>query len=329
MKDLAVRLAALDPDAGAALRVIAYFDRLVEERAGLRAVVRGAAVLAGCPARLRDDERHINVRVEPDGSSTAGGGRPDPAWMAAPVDDAATLCLERSGVPGEIEAMVLERAAAAARTVLDRTRGHTSRPDPASAELVVDRAAPEPLRLRAAARLGFHQTDGVRAIALATGTPHLVHADRDGMDIGGRAGVGPAVAVKDLPDSWAAARIAVRFTAEGDERDPGRRVVHADQLGGLALLASVILPGTEPHPDLRALERAAAGAPWMLRTLDAVAEAASLRAAASALRVHHSTLQDRLAHAQPLLGWDPREPQGRLRLQVALAMRRLHRNPPL
>ncbi len=35
-----------EPDAGAALRVIAYFDSLVEARAGLQSIVRGAAVLA-------------------------------------------------------------------------------------------------------------------------------------------------------------------------------------------------------------------------------------------------------------------------------------------
>jgi hypothetical protein len=50
MKDLAVRPEALDADAGAALRVIAYFDSLSESRAGLQAIVRGAAVLAGVPA---------------------------------------------------------------------------------------------------------------------------------------------------------------------------------------------------------------------------------------------------------------------------------------
>lgn len=38
MKELAGRLAALDPEAGAALRVIAYFDRLAETRAGLEAI---------------------------------------------------------------------------------------------------------------------------------------------------------------------------------------------------------------------------------------------------------------------------------------------------
>jgi DNA-binding PucR family transcriptional regulator len=41
------------------------------------------------------------------------------------------------------------------------------------------------------------------------------------------------------------------------------------------------------------------------------------------LRVHHSTLQDRITHAEHLLGWTVREPAGRLRLQLALALRRL------
>jgi hypothetical protein len=69
MKDLEVRLAALDPDAGAAIRVIGYFDRLTEAGAGLEAIVRGAAVLAGCPARLPD---------EPGGPGRGDGARAPP-----------------------------------------------------------------------------------------------------------------------------------------------------------------------------------------------------------------------------------------------------------
>ncbi|MBU2666236.1 helix-turn-helix domain-containing protein [Actinoplanes bogorensis] len=329
MKDLAVRLAALDPDAGAALRVIAYFDRLAESRAGLQTIVRGAAILSGCAARLADRDRRIQIRVQPDGTSGPGAagraeleaatGEPDPLWMSAPAGDA-TLWLERPGPPGPVDAMVLERAGAAARSVLDRTRGHAAHPDPALVELVVDAAAPEPVRLQAAARLGFNPSDSVRAIALEGGAVRLLHGA--GPDITGRAGVGPAGPPADLPDSWAAARIALRFTAESTDQDPGPRIVHADELGGLALLATT---HTEPIPDERALDRAAATAPWMLTTLDAVAETASLRAAATVLRLHHSTLQDRLAHTLPVLGWDVREPRGRLRLQLALALRRLHR----
>ncbi|MFF7374892.1 helix-turn-helix domain-containing protein [Streptomyces massasporeus] len=141
----------------------------------------------------------------------------------------------------------------------------------------------------------------------------------------GRLGVGPAVPVLELPRSWAEARTALRFTAEGTPQDPGPRVVHAEQLGGIALLADVVAPGAEPPPDVRALETAAATTPWLPATLHAVVATASLRAAAAEINVHHSTLQDRLAHAEHLLGWPIRTPQGRLRLQLALTMRRLGR----
>ncbi|XVQ14658.1 helix-turn-helix domain-containing protein [Spirillospora sp. CA-255316] len=132
--------------------------------------------------------------------------------------------------------------------------------------------------------------------------------------------------VLDLPASHRAALTALRLTAEGTEQDPGPRVVHADRLGGLAVLAAAVGPDTEPVPDVHALERAAASAPWMPAVLDAVASARSLRAAAEEVAIHHSTLQDRPAHAESLLGWSVHDPQGRLRLQLALALRRLHRN---
>ncbi|MFC7534227.1 helix-turn-helix domain-containing protein [Actinoplanes sp. GCM10030250] len=327
MRDLAARLAALDPDAGAALSVIAYFDRLAEGRAGLQAIVRGAAVLAGCPARLSDDGRRIHLRVQPDGTDAAAGA-PDPSWMSAEVAGGAVLWLERTGPPGPVEAMILERACGAARAVLERTRGRAPLADPASVELTLDAAAPEQARVQAAGRLGFKTTDRVRVKALASGHAQLIREDDDLPATGERAGVGPSGPVTALPASYAAARTALRFTAEGTEQDPGPRVVHAADLGGLALLADLIGPATEPVPDVRALSQVAAVTPWALATLDAVAESASLRAAAAALRLHHSTLQDRLTHTIPLLGWDVREPRGRLRLQLALALRRLHHNPP-
>lgn len=78
MKELAGRLTALDPDAGAAVRVIAYFDRLTEGRAGVEALVRGAAVLAGVPARLVDAGRGVRIRIEADGVRRDSGPPPDP-----------------------------------------------------------------------------------------------------------------------------------------------------------------------------------------------------------------------------------------------------------
>jgi hypothetical protein len=318
MKDLAVRLAALDADAGAALRVIAYFDSLTESRAGLQAIVRGAAVLAGVPARLDDVPRRVHVRVTAEGENVSGAAAGDTAWPRTEVGERAVLALERTGEPGPVDAMILERAAAAARAVLDRTRGRAPATDPAVVELIVDASAPPEVREVAARNL----TGPVRAVALPAG-PALLP---EGAPIPpGRVGVGPAGPVADLPASYAAARVALRFAADGTEEDPGETAVHYESLGALALLAEAPMPADVP--DLRALAHAIAAAPWALATLHAVASTASLRAAAIALRLHHSTLQDRIVHLEHLLGWPVREPHGKLRLQLALALRRLHRHP--
>jgi hypothetical protein len=319
MRDLAVRLAALDADAGAALRVIAYFDGLTEARAGLQSIVRGAAVLAGCPARLSDDDRRVHIRVTPDGAAAPGPVAADDAWMRTEAGSA-TLWLERTGEPGPVEAMILERASGALRAVLDRTRGRAPVADPAVVELVVDASAPADVRAKAARTL--HLPPGpIRAVALESG-PALLAAGAPPPTT--RAGLGPAVEVPDLPASWAAARVALRFAAEGTDDDPGDTVVDHADLGALVLLADA--PGAADAPDLHALDHAASAAPWALTTLHAYAAAPSLRAAATALRVHHSTLQDRVTVAEHLLGWPLRDPPGRLRLQLALALRRLRRH---
>ena len=305
MRELAGRLAALDPEAGAAVKVIAYFDRLVDGRAGLEALVRGAATLAGCPARL--DVPGHRIRVSADGRRSDVDGEADPGWPAE-----GGLWLERPGPRTAVDAMILERAAAAIRLVLEPDRVREP------VEVVLDATAAPDARGKAARRLGLSLTS--RAIAYPGGSAG-VGAPASHR----RAGVGPAVPVLDLPASLAAAKVALRFTAEGTHDDPGPRVVRAEELGGLTVLADAVGPATEPVPDVRALERSAAAAPWMLATLDAVATSASLRAAATVLTVHHSTLQNRLAHAETLLGWSVHEPSGRLRLQLALVLRRLHR----
>ncbi|MGI5380030.1 helix-turn-helix domain-containing protein [Streptomyces sp. CA-251387] len=329
MKELAGRLTALDPDAGAAVRVIAYFDRLAESRAGLEALVRGAAVLAGVPARLVDVERRVHVRVEADGTRRENDLPPDAAWPSAALTPggAPALWLERAEAaePSVVDAVILERAAGAVRLVLDRTRGRAPADDPALVETVLDAAAPEAARLHAARRLGLDPAAPARVLAPLDGRPHIVPAHADAEPPVGRVGVGPAVPVLDLPRSWSQARIALRFTAEGTAQDPGPGVVHADDLGGIALLADLVVPGAEPPPDVQALEAAAAAAPWLPATLHAVASTVSLRAAAAEINVHHSTLQERLAHAEHLLGWPLRTPQGRFRLGVALTMRHLAR----
>ena len=334
MEELAGRLTDLDPDAGEAVRVIAYFDRLAESRAGLEALVRGAAVLAGCPARLVDEARHVRIRVEPDGTrhDQDPDSAPDAGWPREPLSPedplGAALWLERDGgvgAPSVVDAVILERAAGVLRHVLDRTRGRAPVDDSALIETLLDPSADEPSRLLAAKRLGLDSAADpkalFRAVAVSGGRPRALPASSALPP--GRLGVGPAVSVLELPRSWSAARTALRFTAAGTPQDPGARVVHAEELGDLALLERLVVPGAEPPTDVRALETAVADAPWMLQTLHAAATTASVRAAASEINVHHSTLQSRIAHAETLLGWSLHTPQGLLRLHLAVVLRHL------
>ncbi|MYZ41173.1 PucR family transcriptional regulator, partial [Streptomyces sp. SID4917] len=73
-----------------------------------------------------------------------------------------------TGPPNGVDAMVLERAAAAARDVLDRTRGRapsgSPAADPASVEVLLDASAPAHARWQAAVRLGLRDTALARAV---------------------------------------------------------------------------------------------------------------------------------------------------------------------
>ncbi|MFF9808148.1 helix-turn-helix domain-containing protein [Streptomyces coeruleorubidus] len=288
-----------------------------------------AAPDRSAPGAVNADRARTAPRVmgaAPDGSAP-GAVNPDRVTTVSggvDTDQAGTASFTLRVAPSVVDAVILERAAGAIRLVLDRTRGRAPADDPALVETLLDGTAPEPARLHAARRLGLDPTVPARALAPLNDRPRVVPAGAEAGAVG-RLGVGPAVPVLELPRSWAEARTALRFTAEGTPHDPGPRVVYADELGGIALLADLVVPGAEPPPDVRVLETASATTPWLSETLHAVAYTGSLRAAAAEISVHHSTLQDRLAHAEHLLGWPVRTPQGRLRLQLALAMRQLAR----
>jgi hypothetical protein len=328
MKELAGRLQALDPDAGAALQVIAYFDRLTERRAALESIVRGAALLADAPARLHVTGRGLDLRVTPDGKRNDHAGEPAPQWCGLPVDDASSLWLERPGPASSLEAMVLERAAIAARAALLRMPNR----QPGRQELIgllLDEAAADTDRGFAATRLGLATGEATRVAAALDGRLDILRGPRDQHEVaiaGRRLGIGPAVAALDLAATVRAARTAVRFTADGTATDPGPRLIYVDDLGVLILLAQAVDDEPQrPLPDVDALERAATATPWMLATLDALARNLSLRAAATALSIHHSTLQERAGQAEHHLGWSLHDVSGQLRLAGALMTRRVHR----
>ncbi|MCK9923957.1 helix-turn-helix domain-containing protein [Frankia sp. AgPm24] len=321
MRELAVRLADLDAEAAVAVQVISHFDLMVARRADVRTVVASAAELSGCPVRLSDPTRLVFVRALPDRSAEPPSGDPDPGWPCVSVNRAGdSLWLEATRPVSTLQAVVLERAATAVRAALDHSGGRGMFDHSTALELVLDSRVATADRVSIACRLGLPAK--ARVVALRDGSARVIAHDAEAPTTM-CAGVGCAVPIADLPSSWDGARLALRLTAEGNATDPGPRVVYADELGGLALLVRAVDLDAGPVPDVQTLAHAGATTTWMLTTLDALARADSLRHAARLLNVHHSTLQARLSQAEVALGWPVREPAGRLRLQLALAIRRI------
>jgi hypothetical protein len=343
MQQLAGRLTALDPEASATLKVVSYFDILVEHEAGVETMLRGAAVLGGCPAGFHPGQDATALRMSPDGRPLPAGRPGD--WPSCPAGLEAAVWLERDGAPHANDAMILERLALA--VVITRSRARPGSGVNRAVECVLDASAPEKDRAAAAARLGLDSRRLVRAVArhpAAPAGPHpngvvptpfgLARAELlpasagvpgDSGDLStpsAYAGVGTAVEPAALARSWSAALVALRLA---DERAP---VVEADSLGTVLLLAEAGDAAAEPHPDIAALETLAADR-TALPTLDALFREGTARSAAVVLGVHHSTVQARLAAVTQALGYDPRTPEGRIRYVLARTLQRLRNAPPL
>ena len=347
MRELIGLIGAVDDDAAGALRVIAYFDTLVERGASIGDFVRGAAAQAGCAAGFADRSRGQVVRAD-------AAGRPlDPVppeqvSTVEVLDDlGAQVWLERVGTPSVVDAMVLERFAAGVRITLERTRDR-DRVGPALRVLLDGQAEPEQRRA-AADRLGLTGPATVLAAAplaggadgLPRGTGRLatrigrVHAIvRSDLDAtaeldGWRIGIGRAADLAHLHESWAQALVALRTTSDGAPGEPGATVVRYADLGGLAVVAEQISAVAAEVADVRALDAVAATHPWALGTLDAVIRHLTVRSAATELHVHHSTLQERIVHLRRELGFDVDSPTGRQRAALALVLRRLRNSGDL
>ena len=325
MHQLVGRLAAVDPQAGESLKVIEFFDTLTTGQAGVPAIVRAGAVLSGAAAGVTLDGRVL--RFDPDGRALSG---PTGPVVAGHEVGGTSGWLERDGDPHANDAIIVERMTLAATTAHARRR-----PTTASAELLLDEHADADARARAAGAL---RLPGASVAAVATLPadpdpgcgPAVIVATRYGVlrasltvDPPASAthptGVGVAGGWETLPRSWRTAVVALRLTG------PQHPLFHARDLGVVldaALAADAAAPGAPPHPDVAALlslrdDHARDDRRDLLTTMDALVEHGSVRAAAVALGMHHSTLQARLPRALDRLGYDPRSTLGRMRYTAA------------
>ncbi|MEU4266393.1 helix-turn-helix domain-containing protein [Streptomyces sp. NPDC026092] len=349
MEALAVRLSGLDAYAEGAIRVVAFYDTLMRRRVDLPALARASAGLAECVAGIRLHGTGRALRVAPDGSPPADPPTPVPgagsAVGSAPVpitldeEEIGEVWLERPGPPLLLDAVVLERLALAAATVVERYGpARTTMADPALVELVISSGGDEAATARALRLLGFAPDVPVEVVAVRSRLPlHRIGAlvcpgrpvkaatvgdvgvllttgvDEDRFPADARAGIGAA----DGPErSWRQARTALRFTT------PHRPVVHHARLGALALLAQVPPGVAREDPDVAAIA-ALAGNAGDLATLDAYCATGSQRRAAQLLHLHHSSVARRLEQIGKALGIDLAEPAGLVRASVALTTWRL------
>jgi hypothetical protein len=352
MRALLQRLSGLDAVAESAVRVIELFDKLAQVR-GLADLVRSAAMFSECTVGVADAAGTAVVRMTADGRRLEAH-RPDDA-AAHPVDGGGEVWLEREGPPLALDGLVLERFAAAVAIARRRERAVAPRTgDHAPVEMLIRRSADESDRMRAIELLGLVPTSPIRMLAVtgrasdvlarcprplgkaAVGevTAIMVHGDENlharlPSDAEGvRVGVGPCAPALEARRSWRAARLAARFaggpSAPAAAGDPA--IVYWDDLGGLAAIAEYVpRDAISEIPDVAALDRLAAertGA-MTLAVLRALCEAESIRLAARSLHMHHSSVGQRLDHAEQVLGFPVRASVGRHRLALALTLRRL------
>jgi hypothetical protein len=341
MEALVERLSQLDSQAEGAIRVVMFYDTLIQRRVDLPALARASAGLAECVAGIRLHGTGRTIRVGPDGRP-APAPQP-PASTTAPItldeEEIGTVWLERPSPPGPLDQLLLDRLAIAAAAVVERYGpARTTMADPALVELAISADSDQAARARALRLLGFPADLPVRVAAVRSRLPldqvgGLVCPARPvkaapladvgvilattlepaRFPAGVRAGIGAA----DRPDrSWRQARTALRFTT------PRQPVVHHTDLGALALLAEIPHDAARDNADVAAITRMA-GNPEDLETLDAYCTTGSVRRAAELLHLHHSSVARRLDQLGKTLGIDLTEPTGLTRARLALTAWRL------
>lgn len=343
MEQLVDQLATLDPDASARLKVIAYFDSLVDGHAGVEACLRGAAMLSGCPAGVVWPERRIRMRVDEEGARVRGQVVYSPDWASQTMghDGDGKAWIERTGPAHANDAMVLERLAASLRVTVERIQATAPVESDASVEALLSDTAAPGVRDRAARLLHLDSSQQVRVLAtppdddvsapaLSTIMPTIVGPVRAVLEskqrrlprgAAARAGVGHWVSARDLPASWKAAVTALRLTSIGQPW------LHIDDVGPMSVLAAGVdaLSGQDagPPPDVDTLQAIVDHHDWASATLEALGTHDSIRSAAHALNIHHSTAQSRCERLEEMLGYSLRTQAGRTRITLALALYRL------
>ena len=365
MRGLLLRLSDLDPNAGAYLRVIEYFDRLVNNGVSLEALTRASAALSGCTAGLRDEDSGRVIRFDSNGQSSPPLVQPVGIEIPVMIDDVIVghVWLEREN-PEPLDEILVERMAVTAGARWRPLRSIEGT-DPALLELVISSAAEDQDRIRALRLMGLSPVQDIRAMAISVsdGDPsEIMQTIVSSMTAAGgitrsailgtsgailiqipqiklqeslenlsgrsdskiRIGLGHSVPASRATESWTTARVASRFADAWHNKST---VVNYEELGALAILATIPSEIAMANPDVKALGALAQmeSGEQDIEILLSVTWNGSARQAAAELFMHHSSITNRLKHIEDALGLSIQDPVGRLRAQIAAISWRLHR----
>lgn len=217
--------------------------------------------------------------------------------------DAAAILARRAGLPDTVGLVPMAAraragiAAEALAALLCRKAGRNAALTVAGRTILIAATAQAAEQI-----LGVVDDPGVRGwdIRLALGRPGAAH---------------------HLASGWAAAREAIVFTSSSTPS------VLADDLGVLTLLASIPPDQVLASLDVRAVERVATrgGGDQDLALLARYCETGSLRETASALHMHHSSVDYRVKKLERDLGIDLGTPTSRMRALLAVRLWQVHR----
>lgn len=362
MRALVRYASKVDTHTESALRVIAYFDALVEHRATLEACVRAAAGLSQCAAGLRDKASTRSIRFNQRGVPLDGMPVPTTSRPVRIADrDVGEVWLERHDIVLPLDDLVIERMALAVG-VLWRSSPRPSRSIGSLIETVLAAGSSDEERAGALKLLGLVPDRPTEIIAVASNdTDGLVDAiarvrelirEHDGGEgvfrsavLGNVGAVLRQRAVDRSENARLPRLLGLRLgiaRAAGDGQIPemwqraqtaarfcgllgfGNQVAY-DELGSLAALALVPPPNMGSNSDVQALielESTTRGKAT-IRTLEKWLASRSRREAAAALHVHHSSVGYQLSQAEKSLGVDLEEPRGRLRAELAVMLWRM------
>jgi PucR C-terminal helix-turn-helix domain len=176
MRTFLEHVAKSDAVAESGLKVIAYFDALVEHRATLEACVRAAAALSQCVAGLRDDSSPVYVRFNRRGVLVDGPRAPSTSRPVRIGDrDVGEVWLEREEGPALLDELIVERMALAAG-VLWRASPRPSRSIAGLIEVVLGAATAPDDRARAMQLLALSPERPLEVAAVASDDPDQLSA---------------------------------------------------------------------------------------------------------------------------------------------------------